>query len=472
MQIVTPHLRRWGTQLPGDKSIAQRALILAALADSPSTLTTDSLGHDAMSLIGCLRQLGVQIDLIDNHPKNNRNIKITINPPRQLQTPQEPLDCGNSGTAARLLMGLLAGYGIPAQLVGDTSLQKRPMARVADPLCDYLGKDAVVLTEQKTLPAQINVTERSFLGSRSSIRKNTPPQPPIPVAVKSAQVKSALLLAGLCLSHPILLEELVPTRDHTERMLKALGALISVDANTHKISLSRNWDTPFWHGFDLDIAGDISAAAFFAALAAATPHALYVQDHVLLTPSRIAFTKILQKMGASIDVKIEEMRLGDPVGTLSVSSQNHASPHTSTCALQGVTILPAEVPALIDELPILLVLGAAAQGTTSVSGAQELRVKESDRIARLADGLTAFGIHCRSSPDGLTVEGLGLAALQQHCAGKTISIRTDGDHRIAMAFTIFGELAQAHVVVDDPAAVAVSFPQFFAALDSCRRVWR
>jgi 3-phosphoshikimate 1-carboxyvinyltransferase len=341
------------------------------------------------------------------------------------------LDCGNSGTTVRLLLGLLATRPFPCTLTGDASLRSRPMARVTEPLAK-MGARFRALALPGRLPLEIHG------GALNPIHFRSPKA--------SAQVKSAVLLAGLCGRVPVSVVEPVASRDHTERMLGGLGVPVHSEAadDGWKVTLAP-FDGPL-PPLNLAVPGDPSSAAFLVALALlATGGELRIRD-VCVNPTRAGFLAIVRRMGAWIDVQSERLVCGEPVADLVVRP----------ASLRGTEIGAAEIPAAIDEVPVLAALAARAEGTTTVTGAGELRVKESDRIAALVSNLRALGAECEELPDGLTVTGS-----DRPLTGR---VRTHGDHRIAMAFGVLAALPGNRIEVDDPDCVEVSFPGFWSTL--------
>jgi len=402
--------------LPGDKSISHRALILAALADGPSRLANLSPGADVDATRRCLEQCGIRVC-------TEGEVVIVAGRGGAFQTPDGDLDAGNSGTTARLLAGLLAGRGIQARLTGDASLSRRPMERVAEPL-RQMGAD-IQLSPAGTLPLELRPAR---LGPLTYT---------LPVA--SAQVKSALLLAGLASEGIIKVIEPVSTRNHTELMLQALG--VDIQMSGDRIILGPG--TRVMPPFDLEVPGDPSSAAFPAALAVLLPDVELTFDDLLLNPTRMGFFRALQRMGVRITWTGKRRALGEETGSLSVQSS----------ALKGIEISGTEIPALIDELPILAVLASQAEGVTVVRDAGELRVKESDRIRAICENLGRMGGQVEEFSDGFRIQGpisLGGAA-----------ITTYGDHRIAMAFAVAGCVAEGTTTLDNPDCVEISLPGFY-----------
>jgi 3-phosphoshikimate 1-carboxyvinyltransferase len=344
---------------------------------------------------------------------------------RGLSAPQIDLDCGNSGTTARLLAGLLAGAGLPARFIGDASLNARPMRRVAEPL-GAMGAD-VTTRASGGLPMTLGSRALHALTWRSE--------------VPSAQVKSALLLAGLMAGVHVAVDEPVPTRDHTERMLRAAGVDVHLEGTEvvlepkDRIAL----DT-------IEIPGDCSSAAFLLGLALLGGSPALALRGVGVNPGRTGAIEALRRMGASIRFEAERVFGEEPVATLIAEPS----------VLRGITIGGAEIPALIDELPLLACVAARAEGETRVSGAGELRVKESDRIRAVVENLRAIGAEAEECSDGFVVRGS-----DRPLHG---TVRTHGDHRIAMAFGILGALPGNAITIDDPSCVRVSWPTFWDVL--------
>ena len=416
-------------RVPGDKSLTQRALILASLAEGESRISGLLHGGDADSTAAALRQLGVAIPEI---PGDGSSIRVRGRGLRGLQAPERTLDLGNSGTGTRLLLGVLAGAGVAATVDGDESLRGRPMARVTDPL-GAMGATFTHLGEAGRLPIRVGPG-----GVERPIDWASP--------VASAQVKSAILLAGLSGGVFALVTEPRRSRDHTERLFGEVGAPVisHAVADGWRVELR---DPPAAIGpLDFDVPGDLSSAAFFlAAGALGVGGGAVTVESVGLNPTRTGFLSVLERMGGRIDVD-ETSAKPEPLGTITVAPTQ----------LTATTVGGDEVPALIDELPLVAVLAARAVGTTTVTGAEELRAKESDRIATVVDNLRAVGAHAEELEDGFVVEGRD-APLRGH-------VRTHADHRIAMAFAVLGAVPGCEITIDDPGAAAVSFPGFHELL--------
>ncbi len=414
-------------RVPGDKSISHRALMLAALGSGRSRIRGILQSADVHSTAGVLRALGVDIPELDAPEVSIDGVGL-----RGLRAPSADLDCGNSGTTARLMSGVVAGAGVNATFTGDASLSRRPMKRVAAPL-SAMGA-IVELPEHGGLPMTMRAAQLQGLTWRSE--------------VASAQVKSAILLAGLVADVPVEVHEPAATRDHTERMLMARGVDVRSEGNIIALNPRACLDAG-----DVDVPGDPSSAAFIAGLAAmnAVRDGVVRIENVGINPGRLGVFAALRRMGASIAFEDVSDQGGEPVATLVCSFG----------ALKGITIAPEEVPSLIDELPLLACVAARAAGETRVTGAAELRVKESDRITTVVSNLQAIGVDAEELPDGFIVRGT-----QARLQGKAI---THGDHRIAMAFGVLGAVAGNSIEVDDPFCCAVSWPSFW---DDLKRVKR
>jgi len=416
-------------RVPGDKSLTQRALILASLAEGESRISGLLHGGDASSTAGAMRALGVEIPGL---PEDGSEIRIRGVGLRGLTAPSAFLDLGNSGTGTRLLLGVLAGSGIRATVDGDASLRSRPMGRVTAPLAD-MGAHFDFLHMEGCLP--ICVTGRRPL---SALDWQSP--------VASAQVKSSLLLAGLVGSAFVLVSEPRQSRDHTERMLQSLG--VSVIAHT----VEGRWQVELrdppdrLDALDFEVPGDISSAAFLLALGALSRGDGLTVDRVGLNPTRTAFIDVLRRMGATVEVETDDEGAGEPRGRATVSPTG----------LRAVEITEVEVPSLIDEIPLIAALASRAEGETRITGAAELRHKESDRIAAVVDNLRGLGVTAEELADGMVVEGS-----DRPLTGRVVC---HGDHRIAMAFGVLGALPGNTIDIDEPEAADVSFPGFWELL--------
>jgi len=413
---------RGSVGVPGDKSVSHRALMFGALADGVSHIRGFLEGEDTRATAAVLQQLGVRIDTPADGERVVHGVGL-----HGLRASAQALDCGNAGTGMRLLAGLLAGQAFDSTLVGDASLSKRPMRRVTDPLAAMGAR----IDTQDGLPPLVVRGGQHLHGIRYEL----------PVA--SAQVKSALLLAGLYAQGETEIIEPHPTRDYTERMLAAFGWPIAFEPGRARLSGGH-----VLRATDVDVPADFSSAAFFLVAASIVPGSELRLPAVGLNPRRTGLLEALRLMGA--DIRIENPRAsgGEPVADLLV---RHAPLH-------GVELPEALVPDMIDEFPALFVAAAVAKGNTVIRGAAELRVKESDRLATMATGLRALGITVDETPDGATIHGGTLA-------GGTVESLTD--HRIAMSFAVAGLVAQAPVRINDCRHVATSFPGFMELANGC-----
>jgi 3-phosphoshikimate 1-carboxyvinyltransferase len=414
--------------VPGDKSISHRYALLAALASGRSTLNNYAPGADCASTLSCLSALGVPITRGAATAQGPGPVLVDGRGLRGLQAPGAALDCGNSGSTMRMLAGVLAAHGFTSTLAGDPSLSRRPMRRVIEPLTRMgAGFDSGPDGRPPLVIRGAALTGIDFAPG-----------------VASAQVKSAVLLAGLQAAGQTRVTEPASTRDHTERALAAFGAEVRIEGRTAVLGGGQALRAQ-----DLRIPGDLSSAAFPAVAAAALPESDITIEDVGLNPTRTALVDVLRRFGADVEATVHDEWQGEPVGTLRV---RHG-------AIRDVVIAPEEVPEVIDELPVLAAL-ATSGGSVSVSGAGELRVKESDRISALVQGLRALGGDVDERPDGFTVRGT------RRLAGGTADAQ--GDHRLAMAFSIAGLGAAGSTWIAGAGAVAVSYPAFFDDLARLR----
>ncbi len=404
-------------RVPGDKSISHRSIIFAAISDGVTRVTGFLEGEDALNTLAAFREMGVTVV----GPENGELVIYGVGK-RGLLPPRKPLYMGNSGTAMRLLAGLLSAQEFNSELTGDESLNQRPMRRVADPL-RLMG--ARIETESAgTPPLKISGTQLKGIEYH------------MPMA--SAQVKSCLLLAGLYAQGDTRIFEPAPCRDHTERMLAGFGYKVIVNAADGSCQLTGGARL---RASDIDVPADISSAAFFMVAAAICPGSTLVLQHVGVNPTRTGVISILRAMGADIQLRQERTVGGEPVADIVVKG----------ASLRGIVIAEDQIPLAIDEFPALFIAAACASGTTVLHGAEELRVKESDRIAAMAEGLSLLGIETETYPDGIRIVGGNLT-------GGRVDSR--GDHRIAMAFAIASLRASAVIEIDNCANVATSFPNF------------
>jgi 3-phosphoshikimate 1-carboxyvinyltransferase len=415
-------------ELPGDKSISHRYAMLAALAEGASELRHFSEAADCYSTLGCMKALGAEVTV------EKDTVRITGRGAHGLKSSWRALDAGNSGTTMRLLAGILAGQKFSSKLTGDDSLQKRPMKRVIAPLremgADIRGRD------DNFAPLEIRGTKLKAIEYQ------------MPMA--SAQVKSAVLLAGLFADGVTSVTEPARTRDHTELALEEFGVSVEKNALTIRVH-----GLPGGNGMgklaakSLDVPGDLSSAVFFLAAASLFPDSNVLIHNVGLNPTRTAILDVFAEMGASIQMLGLKSSQGEISGDLAVKG----------ASLRGGVIAGARIPLVIDELPMLAALGPYTEEGIEIRDAAELRVKESDRISAVAENLRRMGANVEERPDGLKVEG-------QH-AGKLrgAEIEPQGDHRIAMAFAVAGLAAEGDTVIRDAECAGVSFPAFFAELN-------
>jgi 3-phosphoshikimate 1-carboxyvinyltransferase len=407
--------------VPGDKSISHRALILGALAEGKTEIKGLLESEDILCTSRVLQGLGANIQ------KSADGWAVIGSGLGGLTQPEGPLDFGNSGTGARLMMGVVAGHPVRALFTGDASLQKRPMGRVLDPL-KRMGLETAA-EGRSTLPL-------TLIGSTTLV----PVEYRLPIP--SAQVKSAILLAGLLTAGRTSVIEAEKTRDHTERMMAYFGAPVAVSPAEGGTRISVEVQKAF-QGKPVTVPGDPSSAAFLAGAAVLCPGSSVLIRNVLVNPTRTGFYETLGEMGASLSFENERELNGEPVANLRVKGGR----------LRGVRVPPERAPSMIDEYPILAALAAFAEGETVMEGLAELRVKESDRLAAMAAGLAACGVRAEARGDTLNVTG------SQKVPGGAI-INTHMDHRIAMAFLVLGLAAEEPVTVDDASMIATSFPEF------------
>ena len=415
---ITPATRVQGRlSVPGDKSISHRYALLAALSEGRSELSNYAPGADCQSTLACLRGLGVAVSRTGN------TVTIEGRGLRQFRSPDSPLDAANSGTTMRMLAGILAAQPFTSTMIGDESLSRRPMRRVMEPLA--------------LMGARIDAVE-----GHAPLTVHGTALHPIAFAprVPSAQVKSAIILAGLHTEGTTSVTEPAQTRDHTERALAAFGFEVTVDGLTVSIQGNQRGE-----GQILPVPGDFSSAAFWMVAAASLPGSRLTIERVGLNPSRTALIEVLRRFGARVDVEPESILAGEPIGTIVVTGDR----------LGTLDIAPEEVPGLIDELPAISAL-AARGGRVTINGAGELRVKESDRITTLVTGFRNLGIPAEEHGDGYTIAGNGSPAGGVADAG--------GDHRMAMAFAIAALSARRPSRIEGSDAVVISYPGFFETL--------
>lgn len=408
--------------VPGDKSISHRAVILGALAEGTTNITNFLSGEDCLRTVEAFRQFGVSIK------QKGNSLKIDSNGPAHFTEPAEPLYFGNSGTTARLMLGVLAGLPFFTSVYGDTSLASRPMNRVVTPL-GKMGAQIDGRSDGSYLPMAIKG------GNLKGIDYNLP--------VKSAQVKSAVLLAGFLAEGVTSVTEETASRNHSENMLQAFGA--DITNKNHQIRITNQHPLK---GTDVYVPGDISSAAFFMTAAAIIPGSKLTLTNVGLNESRTGIIDVLRKMGAAVEISNKQTTGGEAFGDVTISSQK----------LKGVVIEGDIIPRLIDEIPIIALAATQAEGATVIRDAAELRFKETDRIRAVTDGLTRLGANVKPTEDGMIINGVsGLAG------GRVAAYN---DHRIAMMHAIASLITKQNVIIDDISSIAISYPDFFEHLNS------
>lgn len=414
--------------VPGDKSISHRAVMLASIASGVTEVTGFLEGEDNLSTIGAFRAMGIEIE----HKKDSGIVVIKGKGMRGLTEPADVIDAGNSGTTTRLITGLLSAQPFFSVITGDASLRKRPMKRVVEPLT-LMGASISGRNNGNNLPLAI-------AGQRlKGITYKTP--------VASAQLKSSLMLAGIYADGATIIEEPEKSRDHTERMLRLFGADVKIDKNSVRVQSTNDLI-----GCKINVPGDISSAAFFIVGAMITPASALLIRGVGVNPTRTGIIDVLRKMGGSVELQNERVASGEPVADLLVK----------TSSLKGTEITGTGLLPAIDEFPIICIAAVFAEGTTKITGAKELRVKESDRIAVMAEALSRVGVRTTELPDGIVIEGVGSAAI------KGGAIESHGDHRIAMSMAMAALRSDNGVEIDGAASVDVSFPGFFDQLERVR----
>jgi 3-phosphoshikimate 1-carboxyvinyltransferase len=413
-------------RVPGDKSISHRSLILAALSDGSSSITGLLRSADVQSTADVLSWMGVRIG------SDGDVVRVDGVGLRGLSAPRRELDCGNSGTTARLMSGVCAAHAFDSTLVGDASLSRRPMRRATEPL-EQMGAGFTFHEQSDGLPLSIHGADLASIGWTSR--------------TASAQIKSAILLAALNAQVAATVTEPQRSRDHTERMLVARGVPLMVDGTTVSIGVARGMEP-----LDCSVPGDPSSAAFFIALAALSEGRSISLPNVCVNPTRTGFLDVVQRMGTIVQLSGECDSAGEPIATIRASGSG---------SLMAVTVGATEMPSMIDEVPILACLAARADGETVISGAAELRVKESDRIAATVRNLRAIGAEAEERPDGMVIRG-SRAPLAGH-------VHTHGDHRLAMAFGVLAALPENSIEIDLPDCVAVSYPSFWSDLSRVAR---
>lgn len=415
-------------RVPGDKSISHRSIMLGALAVGETRVTGLLEGEDVLATAAAMRAMGASVERVGDGEWRVNGVGVGA-----LLQPEGPVDMGNSGTSTRLLMGLVASHPINVSFTGDASLSKRPMGRVIDPLSE--------------MGASFEASEG---GRLPLIVRGASPAVPITyrLPVASAQVKSAILLAGLNTSGETTVIEPVPTRDHSERMLKGFGADLNVTVEADGTRVITIKGEAELKPQVIDVPGDPSSAAFFIVAALVTPGSEVVIENVGLNPTRAGLVEVLRQMGGQIEFLNEREVGGEPVADLLVKHS----------ALKGIEVDPEIAPAMIDEFPVLFVAASLAEGVTVTSGLDELRVKESDRLAAMAAALTLAGAQIEEREDGLVITGTGGTPLPGTASDAQVT--THLDHRIAMSMAVAGLVSSGGVEVDDTRPIATSFPNF------------
>lgn len=406
--------------IPADKSISHRAIIFSALAKGKSIIKNFSNGQDPHSTLNIFKQLGVQFE--------EEGTTVVVNSSGVLQYSNSPLDCGNSGTTMRLMAGVLAGQKFNSTLIGDDSLSKRPMKRVIAPL-EQMGGNI----QSNNFKAPLIITGKEL----KAINYNSP--------IASAQVKSCILLAGLNANGITTVTEPYTSRNHTEIMLKAMGANLSVEKTT--VSIEKSELEPI----DIEIPGDISSAAYFICAGLIVPNSEIILKNVGLNPTRTGIIDVVKSMGGNIELLSERITCGERVGDILVKY----SPNLKACKISGEII-----PRLIDEIPVIAVLATQADGQTVISDAQDLRNKESDRISAVVTELRKLGAEIEETPDGMIISGK--TSLKGEC-----DVKTYHDHRLAMSLFVAGLITQKEIKINGFEWVNISFPEFekmFASL--------
>jgi 3-phosphoshikimate 1-carboxyvinyltransferase len=410
--------------VPGDKSISHRAVMFGAIAEGTTRIEGFLEGEDCLSTIGCMTSLGVSII------RDGDKVEVKGNGLKGLQEPKDVLDVGNSGTTARLIIGLLAGQPFYSVISGDQSLNRRPMDRVVLPLKEMGG---TFYGREKGRFAPLSIVG----GALKGIHYRSP--------VASAQIKSSLILAGLQAEGETMLEEPYLSRDHSERMLRAFGVEIETEGATHKVKGGQTLKAT-----TINVPGDFSSAAFFIAAALITPGSDLLIKNVGINPTRTGLLSVLEKMGASIAFLNEKEENHEPVADLHIKSQ----------PLKGTIVDGALIPRLIDEVPILALIASQAEGTTIIKDAHELRVKETDRIDTVCQELKKLGVKIEPTEDGMRIEGNPNRPLN---GGR---VNSHGDHRIGMMLGVASRVASEPITLEGGDAIAVSFPGFYSLFEN------
>ncbi len=423
--------------VPGDKSISHRAVMFGALAEGMTEIHGFLQGADCLSTISCFQELGIQIE----NDRSSNQVKVYGKGLHGLSSPSGMLDVGNSGTTMRLISGILSGQPFESNLTGDASIKKRPMGRIIKPLT-MMGADIMSIPANNCAPLRINGSLKTRMqnhGHKKAFLKGIHYESP----VASAQIKSSILLAGLYADSPTSVTEPYVSRNHSEIMLRTFGADVATEGTTATIQ-----PNPFLKATKVIVPGDISSAAYFIAAGLIVPDSEVVIRHVGINPTRDGILDVCRMMGADITLENESDSNGEP----------YADIHVKTSTLKGTTIEGGLIPRLIDELPMIAVLACAAEGTTIIKDAQELKVKESNRIDVMVHNLSLMGADITATDDGMIING-----------GKPLHgaiINSNKDHRIAMSFAIASLIADNTTTIQDADCVTISYPSFYQDLES------
>ncbi|WP_283679804.1 3-phosphoshikimate 1-carboxyvinyltransferase [Lentilactobacillus sp. Marseille-Q4993] len=413
-------------EVPGDKSISHRSVMFGAISHGTTVAHHFLMSDDCKSTIRAFRDMGVAIAV------SNDTVTIKGAGFAGLKQPSHELDMGNSGTTTRLMMGILSGLPFTTKLIGDDSLSKRPMKRVSEPLATM---GATISTTNGHLPATVTGTKLNAVSYQ--------------LQTASAQVKSAMILAALQADGPSTITEKLPTRNHTEIMLRAFGADVKTASDQLTITVEPN---PELHGIELTVPGDISSAAYFLAAGLIVPNSKVTLKGVGVNPTRTGLLKVIQRMGGNIAFSNQDDKT-EPIADITVS----------TSALQPIEVTEAEIPSMVDELPVVALLCACANGVSHITGASELRVKETDRIAVITEEFKKLGIAIEELPDGFVIDG----TKPWHATGE--SLDSHGDHRVGMVLAIAALIADKDMTLIGDESVAISYPNFFEDLASLVR---
>ncbi len=419
--------------VPGDKSISHRAIMIGALAKGETVINGFLASEDCLATVECFRKLGIEIRVTprrcSEQVRNANRVIIKGKGLKGLKKPNGILDVGNSGTTIRLLSGILAGQPFETTITGDESIQKRPMMRIVGPLREMGAKISGAGEQESSRAGEIYVPLTICGGKLKAIEYELP--------VASAQVKSAILLAGLFAEGETVVIEKNPARDHTERILSYFGADIRITRSALRITGSKEFN-----GKEIDVPGDLSSAAFFMVAGAIMPNSELRMPNVGVNPTRTGVIDVLHRMGAKLEVQNERILSEEPRADIRITHS----------ALRGIKISGEIIPRIIDEIPIIALAATQAQGTTEIRGAKELRVKESDRIATVSSELRKMGAKISELPDGMIIEG--------PVKLKGAKVKSYGDHRIAMMLSIADLVAEGKVEIDGTACIETSFPGF------------